>query len=111
MSKQRQQQIILLRASATLPKTDTGSYAQSAPIAPPASSPFASVGAQDPRAYTPEAAEWLRQAENPAEADNEFWSKKAPSRQSRMWNDAAVPDSAFAFDAKIPNARQRHVKR
>jgi hypothetical protein len=111
MSKQRQQQIILLRASAALPKNDIKGYAQSAPIAPPASSPFASVGAQDPRAYTQEAAEWIRQAENPADADAEFWSKKAPSRQSRMWNDLSVPDSAFAYDAKIPNARQRHVKR
>lgn len=111
MSKQRQQQIILLRASASLPQNDTRAHIASAPIAPAASSHLASIGAQDPRAYTQEAAEWLRQAENPADADQEFWSKKAPSKQSRLWNDLAVPDSAFAFDAKIPNARQRPLKR
>lgn len=110
MSKQRQQEIILLRASAVLPKNDSKVPVKIAPVAPPASSPYTVVGAQDPRGFSQEAADWMRQVEDPTQADSEFWSKKAPTRQARLFNDLSVPDSAFAYDAEIPK-RERPTRR
>jgi hypothetical protein len=111
MFKKKQQEIIMLRASALIPKYDSKECVASAPIAPPQSSPYAVLGAQDPRAFTQEAKQWITEVSDSRDADMEFWSKKAPTKQSRLWNDPAVPDSLFAFDANIPDARQRPARR
>lgn len=77
---------------------------------PNPSSSQAIMGNVDPAGMTEEAKDWLRQSENSENADNAFWTKKAPSKYDRMWNDKSISNESFAADETIHDSRQQFRK-
>ena len=67
-------------------------------------SPLAQIGAQS--GVHEDARSWMREAQNPENADAAFWTNRAPRKSARMWDDPSVPDEAFAADQPIVDYRQ-----
>jgi hypothetical protein len=75
------------------------------------SSPFVGTGAQDPRGFTIDSREWLKQVQTHENADEEFFSSSITKRASKMWNDESIDDSGFAADMPIKDHRQIAAQR
>ena len=66
-----------------------------------ASSATAALGNVDAYGLGLEEKEWIRANSTSENAEDAFWTKKAPSKKNRMWNDPSIPDYLFAADQEI----------
>ena len=63
------------------------------------------LGIVDGQGMTEEARAWFRESQTTDKADASFFTQKAKN-SAKLWNDSAVPDSAFAADQEILDHRQ-----
>jgi hypothetical protein len=70
------------------------------------SSPLVLNGVVDGNAMNTEAKNWLNQVQGHEKSDEAFWSKKAPTKSKKLWNDDSIPDDLFAADDEIVDPRQ-----
>jgi len=68
-------------------------------------SPLVINGASDSSALNLDAKAWLTEVQNPEQSEDAFWSKKAPNKQKKMWEDD-FPDDLFAADDEVKDPRQ-----
>jgi hypothetical protein len=93
-------------ASASKPKPDSNGIVLLTGTRAVASSPASSIGIVDGQGITEEARAWLRESTSAHDqADETFFTRKTRNSE-RLWNDPAVPDSAFAADAEVSDHRQ-----
>lgn len=70
------------------------------------SSSVAALGNTDSYGMGLEAKEWLKKTDDIEHAEDVFWTKSAPSKSARMWNDPSISDSLFAADEEIKKEKK-----
>ena len=98
--------VINLVARREEPKPDSSSiiHLRGQRVVP--SSPLVQNGVMDGTSMNSEAKDWLTQTESHEKSDDAFWSKKAPSKVKKLWNDDSISDELFAADEEVVDPRQ-----
>jgi hypothetical protein len=104
--KDRALQKVIVTSSLALPTPEKKHISIITGTRSVAASSLAMSGASDPRGFQENVREWIRTSEDSANADASFFAKRASSKNTRLWNDPSVPDSDFAADEEVMDARQ-----
>jgi hypothetical protein len=99
--KEKEHATFLAKKIFSDPKPDSNKIIRVHAIRSVASSPLAQIGVVDHAGLSESSRKWLSETECSTNADSGFFSKLAPTKESRMYNDASVPDSDFAADKPI----------
>jgi hypothetical protein len=74
-------------------------------------SSVAALGNTDPSGYSENVRSWIRETQSTDKADSGFFAKTLKPKNSKMWNDSSIPDSAFAPNVNVNDPRQKLKQR